>query len=187
MGLSIGEVLQKTISEAHQIFANHKRIRRALDVVVDLGLGYITLGQPTYTLSGGETQRLKIARELGAREAVNTLYILDEPTIGLHMTDVDKLLRVLRALVEKGNTIVVIEHNMDVIRAADYLLEVGPGPGDAGGELLFAGTPEELPKLKRSTPTKPFLQEVLERSIPKKVKTSGKVEAGVKRRINDRG
>ncbi len=156
MGLSIGEILQKTISEAHQIFVHHPRIRKALDVVVELGLGYINLGQPTYTLSGGETQRLKIARELGAREAVDTLYILDEPTIGLHMTDVDKLLRVLRALVDKGNTLIVIEHNIDVLRACDYLIEVGPGPGERGGELLFSGSPGALKKMK-STPTKPFL------------------------------
>ena len=156
-GLSIGEVLQKTMSEAREIFANHSLIKRTLDYVTDLGIGYLTLGQPTHTLSGGEIQRLKLARELGAREAVNTLYILDEPTVGLHMTDVEKLMNVLRKLIDKGNSIVVIEHNLDVITAADHLIELGPGPGEAGGRVIFSGHPYELRKRKVNTPTKDAL------------------------------
>jgi excinuclease ABC subunit A len=156
-GVSIGRLLKSTFAEAYELFANHRLIRRSLSYVLELGLGYLTLGQPTHTLSGGEAQRIKIARELGAREASNTLYVLDEPTIGLHMTDVDRLNQVLRTLVEKGNTVVVIEHNLDIIRGADYLLEVGPGPGSAGGELLFAGTPAELLNSGKKTPTSAFL------------------------------
>ncbi len=152
-GFSLGELLLKTMAEAKEIFANHNKVRRPLSYIDELGLGYLTLGQPTHTLSGGEAQRLKIARELGSREAVDTLYILDEPTIGLHMTDVDKLLRVLRQLVEQGNTVIVIEHSLDVIRAADYLLELGPGPGEKGGNLIFSGTPAELERSPAETPT----------------------------------
>ena len=153
-GFSIGEVLQKTMSEAKEVFQNHALIRRTLNYVCDLGIGYLTLGQPTYTLSGGEIQRLKLARELGAREAVNTLYILDEPTVGLHMTDVEKLMNVIRKLIAKGNSVVVIEHNLDVISAADHLVELGPGPGEAGGRVIFSGTPSELRKKKLETPTR---------------------------------
>ncbi|MCB0323595.1 MAG: excinuclease ABC subunit UvrA [Bdellovibrionales bacterium] len=156
-GLSIGELLQKTFAEARVILSNHRKICRSLDYVLELGLEYLTLGQPTHTLSGGEAQRLKISRELGQREATNTLYILDEPTTGLHMVDVGKLCSVLRKLVAKGNTVVVIEHNLDLIRSADYLLEMGPGPGTAGGKLLFEGTPAALAKYKGHSPTKPFL------------------------------
>ena len=163
-GLSIGEMLQRTMSEAREILANHRLLRRALDYVHELGLGYLTLGQPTHTLSGGETQRLKIARELGLREAEHTLYVLDEPTIGLHMADVDKLLAVLRKLRDKGNTIVIVEHNLDIIRAADYLIEMGPGPGAAGGQLLFEGLPSELMRSKKHTPTKRFLKAASEAS-----------------------
>jgi excinuclease ABC subunit A len=153
-GVSIGELLQKTMSEAREILANHKQVRRTLDYVHELGLGYLTLGQPTHTLSGGEAQRLKIATELGSREAVNTLYILDEPTIGLHMVDVDRLTTVLRKLVEKGNTVLVIEHNLDLIAQADHLLELGPGPGEAGGQILFSGIPDDLVISPQDTPTK---------------------------------
>ena len=156
-GISLGDMLQKTMSEAREILANHRKIRRSLDYVHELGLGYLTLGQPTHTLSGGEAQRLKIAKELGMREAQDTLYILDEPTIGLHMTDVDKLMRVVRQLIDKGNSVVIIEHNLDVIRAADYVIEVGPGPGDAGGQVLFAGTPAELSKFGGRSPTRDCL------------------------------
>jgi excinuclease ABC subunit A len=145
------------MSDAKEIFANHKKIRRLLTYVDDLGIGYLTLGQPTHTLSGGEVQRLKIARELGAREAVNTLYILDEPTIGLHMVDVGRLRGVIGKLIEKGNTVVMIEHNLDIIRSADYLVEVGPGPGERGGEVVFEGTPSELVRSKRGSATKEAL------------------------------
>jgi len=150
-GLTIGEVLQKTMSEAKEIFANHPSVRRSLEYVDDLGVGYLKLGQPTYTLSGGEAQRIKIARELGAREAVDTLYILDEPTIGLHMTDVDKLLGVIRRLIDKGNTVVMIEHNLDVVRVADHLIELGPKPGRAGGRIVFSGSSAELLRADTAT------------------------------------
>jgi len=138
------------MDEALEALTNHKRIKRSLEYVHGLGLGYITLGQPSYTLSGGEAQRLKIARELGAREAVNTLYVLDEPTIGLHMVDIEKLLSVLRLLVEKGNTVVLIEHNLDIIRAADHLIEMGPAAADKGGKIVFTGTPKDLAKGKKT-------------------------------------
>lgn len=157
-GVSIGRLLQMTMDEVREIFKNHPRIRRPLDYVHHLGLGYLTLGQPTYTLSGGEAQRLKIAKELGSREAVNTLYVLDEPTTGLHMNDIDKLLNVLYELISKGNTAVVIEHNLDVIRSADYLIELGPGPGDQGGRVVFSGEPASLLRSKsKDTATKSFL------------------------------
>lgn len=156
-GISIGTLLQKTFREAREILSNHKKISRSLDYVLELGLGYLTLGQPTHTLSGGEAQRLKIARELGLREARNTLYILDEPTTGLHMVDVDKLRVVLDKLVSMGNTVVVIEHNLDIIRSADHLIEVGPGPGEKGGQILFTGSPLALHRSKKKTPTKPHL------------------------------
>ena len=169
-GTSIGELLQRTMSEARNIFANHKTVRRSLDYVNELGLGYLTLGQTTSSLSGGETQRLKIARELGLREARNTLYILDEPTIGLHMTDVEKLLNVLGRLIDKGNTVVLIEHNMDVIKAADYLVEIGPGPGEAGGKLLFCGSPLELSAFSGLSMTKPFIG--AQNLTPKQIKST---------------
>ncbi len=162
-GFSIGDLLQKTFTEARSILSNHSKICRTLDYVLELGLGYLTLGQPTHTLSGGEAQRIKIARELGRRDASNTLYVLDEPTIGLHMVDVEKLLSVLRKLVEKGNTVVVIEHNMDIIRAADYLLEMGPDAGDKGGRILYSGPPKGLSKGSKKTPTKQFLELEVER------------------------
>jgi len=156
-GFSIGELLQCTMAQAREVLSNHKNVRRTLEYVDNLGLGYLTLGQPSHTLSGGEAQRLKIAKELGLREATRSLYILDEPTIGLHMIDVDKLLSVLFRLIEKGNTVVVIEHNLDVLRAADFLVEVGPGPGDAGGEILFSGTPLDLVHAKSNSPTREYL------------------------------
>lgn len=177
-GVSIGKLLQLTMDEVRELFRNHPRIRRPLDFVHHLGLGYLTLGQPTYTLSGGEAQRLKIAKELGSREAVNTLYVLDEPTTGLHMQDVDRLLSVLFELIKKGNTAIVIEHNIDVIRAADYLIELGPGPGELGGRIVFSGAPGSLASSKsKQTATKPFLQlspaELRERASPAVRKSDG--------------
>ncbi len=156
-GVSLGELLKKTMSEAAEILTNHKLVKRTLDYINELGLGYLTLGQPTFTLSGGEVQRLKIAYELGSREARDTLYVLDEPTIGLHMTDVDKLVGVLNKLVNLGNTVVVIEHNLDILRAADYLIEIGPQAGERGGNLLYQGEPIGLKDIKELTPTKKFL------------------------------
>ena len=156
-GISIGALLLQTMDEAMETLKNHRKIRRSLEYVNQLGLGYLTLGQPTHTLSGGEAQRLKIARELGARDAVNTLYVLDEPTTGLHMVDVDKLLNVLELLIEQGNTVVVIEHNLDVIRRADHIIEMGPGPGAKGGKVIFSGSPAKLLKVRKQTPTSRFM------------------------------
>ncbi len=153
-GISLGQLLQKTMTEARGILANHAAVSRALEYVLELGLGYLTLGQPTHTLSGGEAQRLKIARELGKREAKQSIYILDEPTIGLHMIDVERLRKVLQKLVDFGNTVIVIEHNLDIIRSADYLIELGPGPGEAGGRIVFAGAPDTLKSATLDTPTK---------------------------------
>ncbi|HQH26266.1 MAG TPA: excinuclease ABC subunit A, partial [Oligoflexia bacterium] len=175
-GISIGDMLQKTMLEARSILANHKAICRSLDYVVELGLGYLTLGQPTYTLSGGEIQRLKIAREFGLREAVNTIYILDEPTIGLHMNDVDKLRNVLQKLVDRENTVVVIEHNLDLIRSADHLIELGPGAAAAGGRVLFAGHPEALLRASLTTPTRTSLL-TLKRKIKAKKGANGRNSA----------
>lgn len=156
-GYSIADILQRTFREALEVFEHHPKIKKSLDYVLQLGLGYLTLGQPTYTLSGGEAQRLKIARELSTGQASNTLYFLDEPTTGLHMADIDKLLRVLRQLVSRGNTVLVIEHNLDFIAQADHLLELGPGAGDKGGQVIFAGTPAAMLESKVETPTKKYL------------------------------
>lgn len=152
-GYSIGEILKMTISDAYEVFSSYARVKKCLEYAIQLGISYITLGQPSHTLSGGEAQRLKIAKELGSRESKDTLYLLDEPTIGLHMVDVDKLLSVLRQLVSKNNTVLVIEHNMDVMLAADYIIELGPKPGAEGGELLFQGTLADFLKSKKKTPT----------------------------------
>ena len=149
--LSIGDLLKKTISQAKHIMSAHARIYRMLDFVEQLGLGYLTLGQPTFTLSGGEAQRIKIARELGGQTGAGHLYILDEPTVGLHMVDVSKLILMLRELVNRGNTVIVIEHDLEVIGEADHLIELGPEAGQRGGKLLYSGSPRRL--LARKTPT----------------------------------
>jgi len=133
-----------TVDEAVELFANMPRIHRMLKVLQDVGLGYIQLGQSATTLSGGEAQRIKLAKELSKRSTGTTLYILDEPTTGLHFADVEKLLGVLDRLVEAGNSIVVIEHNMDVIQCADWIIDLGPEGGAAGGELIACGSPEDV-------------------------------------------
>jgi excinuclease ABC subunit A len=156
-GLSLGSLFKKTFAEASTIFINHRKIKTPIDNVLALGLEYLTLGQATYTLSGGETQRLKIAKELGTLESTNTIYILDEPTIGLHMSDVKKLINVLNNLTKNNNSIIIIEHNLDVLRLADYIIELGPQAGKKGGTLLFQGTPNELSKIKGKTPTSLYL------------------------------
>ncbi|HEY2945957.1 MAG TPA: excinuclease ABC subunit UvrA [Vicinamibacteria bacterium] len=143
-GLSIADVLDLTVDEALQLFKNHPQIRRALETLADVGLGYIALGQSSPTLSGGEAQRVKLSRELSKRSTGRTLYILDEPTTGLHFDDIKKLLRVLDRLVDAGNTVVVIEHNLDVIKTADHVIDMGPDGGDAGGRIVATGTPEEV-------------------------------------------
>ena len=160
--LSVADVLDLTVDDALQLFKNHPHIRRALETLADVGLGYIALGQPSPTLSGGEAQRVKLSRELSKRSTGRTLYILDEPTTGLHFDDIRKLLRVLDRLVEAGNTVVVIEHNLDVIKTADWVIDLGPEGGDGGGRLVAEGTPEQLTKVKGSC-TGRFLAPLLTR------------------------
>jgi excinuclease ABC subunit A len=159
-GLSIADVLDRTVDEALQLFKNHPQIRKALETLADVGLGYIALGQSSPTLSGGEAQRVKLSRELSKRSTGRTLYILDEPTTGLHFDDIKKLLAVLDRLVEAGNTVVVIEHNLDVIKTADHILDIGPEGGDAGGRLVASGTPEQVAQSPDSH-TGRFLAEIL--------------------------
>ncbi|MHB1864765.1 MAG: excinuclease ABC subunit UvrA [Candidatus Saccharimonadales bacterium] len=149
-GKTISDVLEMTCEQALEFFANIPAISRKLQTLVDVGLGYIELGQPATTLSGGEAQRVKLATELARRPTGRTLYILDEPTTGLHMDDVLKLLNVLHALVDNGNSMVIIEHNLDVIKNADYLIDMGPEGGDSGGQIIAYGTPEEVAKNKAS-------------------------------------
>jgi excinuclease ABC subunit A len=141
---NISEVLEMTVSEALEFFQNIAPLKRKLAVLADVGLGYLRLGQPATTLSGGEAQRVRLSRELGKKSRGNSLYILDEPTTGLHFIDIERLLKVLGGLVEKGNTIIVIEHNLDVIKSADHIIDMGPEGGDEGGSVVAAGTPEKL-------------------------------------------
>jgi len=148
-GKSINDVLNMTIDEAVEFFENIPSLRYKIKTMQDVGLGYITLGQQSTTLSGGEAQRVKLATELTKRDTGNTLYILDEPTTGLHFEDVRVLLEVLNRLVDKGNTVIVIEHNLDVIKTADYIIDLGPEGGERGGEILCEGTPEEIIKSKK--------------------------------------
>jgi excinuclease ABC subunit A len=159
-GKSISDVLNMTIENATQFFEHIPSIHRQIKTLNDVGLGYITLGQQATTLSGGEAQRVKLATELSKRDTGNTFYILDEPTTGLHFEDIRILLDVLNRLVESGNTVLVIEHNMDIIKMADHIIDMGPEGGKGGGEVLFTGTPEELIKEKRSH-TAPFLKKEL--------------------------
>ena len=143
-GKSIYDVLNMTVEEALTFFENVPSIRRKIETLYDVGLSYIRLGQPSTTLSGGEAQRIKLATELSKRSTGKTIYILDEPTTGLHFADVHKLIEILRRLSEGGNTVVVIEHNLDVIKTADYIIDIGPEGGDRGGTVIAQGTPEEI-------------------------------------------
>jgi excinuclease ABC subunit A len=149
-GKNIADVLEMTVDEALEIFENIPRIQRKLQTLSDVGLGYIRLGQPATQLSGGEAQRVKLATELSRRATGRTVYILDEPTTGLHFADIEKLLGVLQRLTDAGNTIIVIEHNLDVIKCADWLIDLGPDGGDRGGMILATGTPEEVAENPRS-------------------------------------
>jgi excinuclease ABC subunit A len=156
----ISEVLNMTVDEALKFFENIPAIKNKLAVLSEVGLGYIKLGQPATTLSGGEAQRIKLSTELSRKSTGRTLYILDEPTTGLHFDDVNKLLKVLTALVDKGNTVIVIEHNLDVIKSADYIIDLGPDGGNSGGEIVATGTPEDVAKNKKSY-TGQYLKKIL--------------------------
>jgi excinuclease ABC subunit A len=162
-GLDIAEILDLTVSQARDLFASVPQIVRVLDTLVAVGLDYLHLGQPATTLSGGEAQRIKLSRELAKRATGKTLYLLDEPTTGLHFDDVRKLLLVLHALVDRGNTVIVIEHNLDVIKTADWIVDLGPEGGDGGGRLVAEGTPEEIAASEASH-TGRYLRPLLERS-----------------------
>nr|HOP39631.1 ATP-binding cassette domain-containing protein [Geobacteraceae bacterium] len=159
-GKTIADVLDMTVSQALQFMENIPRIKNKLTTLEKVGLGYIKLGQSATTLSGGEAQRVKLAKELSKRATGRTIYILDEPTTGLHFHDIAKLLEVLHRLVEAGNTVVIIEHNLDVIKTADYLIDLGPEGGDRGGEVIAVGTPEEVAAVTRSH-TGQFLRKML--------------------------
>lgn len=160
-GKSISDVLDMTVSQSVEFFEHLPRIVKKLKTLDEVGLGYISLGQHATTLSGGEAQRVKLATELSKKDTGKTFYILDEPTTGLHFQDIEHLLDVLQRLVDKGNTVLIIEHNMDVIKVADHVIDIGPEGGNAGGEIIAQGTPEEIAKSKRSFTGK-FLKEELQ-------------------------
>jgi excinuclease ABC subunit A len=147
---NIAEVLDMTVDDAAGFFSNIHSLHVKLQTLQDVGLGYIKLGQPAPTLSGGEAQRVKLASELAKKATGKTIYILDEPTTGLHFADLEKLLYVLKSLVSKGNTVVVIEHNLDVIKNSDWIIDLGPEGGDGGGQIVAVGTPEDIAKEKTS-------------------------------------
>ncbi|HQG43118.1 MAG TPA: excinuclease ABC subunit UvrA, partial [Spirochaetota bacterium] len=159
-GKNIYEVLEMTVDEAYDFFYSIPSIKQKLETLKRVGLGYIKLGQPATTLSGGEAQRVKLSTELSKRATGNTLYILDEPTTGLHFADVAKLIDVLQSLVDKGNTVIVIEHNLDVIKCADWIIDLGPEGGDAGGRIVAEGSPEDIAKIKQSY-TGQFLKKIV--------------------------
>jgi excinuclease ABC subunit A len=159
-GRNIHEVLQMTVEQAAEFFSAVPAIARKLQTLLDVGLGYIKLGQSATTLSGGEAQRVKLSLELSKRDTGRTLYILDEPTTGLHFHDIDLLLRVLHRLRDHGNTVVVIEHNLDVIKTADWVIDLGPEGGEGGGRVIAQGTPEDIASIKASY-TGQYLKNVL--------------------------
>ncbi|MEE8391757.1 MAG: excinuclease ABC subunit UvrA, partial [Anaerolineae bacterium] len=162
-GKNIAEVLDLTVSEALEFFANIPKIQSKLRTLQEVGLEYVRLGQPAPTLSGGEAQRVKLSRELSKRATGRTLYVLDEPSVGLHAADVDKLISVLNRLVDAGNTVVIIEHHPDIIKVADWIIDLGPEGGDAGGEVVAEGTPEQVAQVETSY-TGQFLKQMLERA-----------------------
>jgi excinuclease ABC subunit A len=149
-GRNIADVLDMRIEEALRFFTNHRRIRKIFQTLYDVGLGYMRLGQPSTTLSGGEAQRVKLSSELTKGSAAGTLYIMDEPTIGLHFADISRLLDVINRIVEKGGSFVVIEHHMDVIKTADWVIDLGPGGGEEGGTVMATGTPEDIARVSKS-------------------------------------
>ena len=156
---SISDVLEMRVEEALEFFEDLPRIKRKIKAIHDVGLGYIKLGQQATTLSGGEAQRVKLATELSKVSTGKTIYILDEPTTGLHFEDVRILLGVLNKLVDKGNTVVVVEHNLDVIKTADWIIDLGPGGGEFGGKIIAEGTPEQIVKSKKSLTGKFLMKE----------------------------
>jgi excinuclease ABC subunit A len=173
-GHSISDVLDQTVDEAVETFENVPRIRIKLRTLQDVGLGYIKLGQPSTQLSGGEAQRVKLSTELSRRDTGKTLYILDEPTTGLHYADVERLLHVLHRLVDQGNTVVVIEHNLEVLKTADWMIDLGPEGGDKGGYLVATGTPEQLARNPDSY-TGQYLRPILEKAGTLKAAAKAKV------------
>ena len=160
-GKSIADVLDMTAEEALDFFQNIPRIKRKMQTLCDVGLGYIKIGQTSTTLSGGEAQRIKLATELSKVSTGKTLYILDEPTTGLHIADVNKLIEILQRLTDNGNTVLVIEHNLDLIKTCDYIIDLGPEGGDAGGEVIAVGSPEKICKNTNSY-TGQFLKKYLD-------------------------
>ena len=165
-GKSIYDVLDMTVEEALEFFKNVPKIQNKIQSLYDVGLSYVKLGQPATELSGGEAQRIKLATELSRKSTGKTIYILDEPTTGLHFADVHKLVEILRRLSDGGNTVVVIEHNLDVIKTADYIIDMGPEGGDGGGTVIAQGTPEEICEVKQSY-TGRFLKQYLEKDKDK--------------------
>jgi excinuclease ABC subunit A len=157
-GRSIADILEMTFAEAVQFFSALPRLRRAMELVCTIGLGYLQLGQPSPTLSGGEAQRIKLAKEMIKPANGHALYILDEPTTGLHLADVQRLLDVLQGLVDQGNTVIAIEHNMEIIKAADYIVDMGPEGGDGGGRTVALGSPMEMLKKTRRSHTATYLK-----------------------------
>lgn len=161
-GKNIYDVLEMTVEEGLEFFSAVPKIQRKLQTLYDVGLGYIKIGQPATTLSGGEAQRVKLSTELSRRATGRTIYILDEPTTGLHTADVHRLIEVLHTLVENGNSVLVIEHNLDVIKTADHIIDLGPEGGDKGGMIVAEGTPEEVARVEASY-TGRYLKRILER------------------------
>ena len=158
-----------TVTEAMNFFVAYPNIRKPLSILKEVGLDYLQLGQPAVTLSGGESQRLKIAKELSQIQQKSTLYILDEPTTGLHFKEIDLLLKVLNKLIDAGGSVLVVEHNLDVIRAADYIIDLGPDAGEKGGKIVAIGSPEEVMKSKKSL-TGQYLKKYIDELSPSKGK-----------------
>jgi excinuclease ABC subunit A len=165
-GKNIADTLKMTVDEAKEFFKNIPAIKKKLDILSKVGLGYIELGQSSLTLSGGESQRIKLAKELSKNATGHTLYVLDEPTTGLHYHDVDKLMKILRGLVNKGNTVLIVEHNLDVIKLSDWIVDLGPEGGEKGGEIVAQGTVEDI-ITKKASYTGQYLKEHLGNSSTK--------------------
>jgi excinuclease ABC subunit A len=162
---SIGDVFRMTVEEAVPVFHAFPKIARPLKILEDIGMGYITLGQASNTLSGGEAQRIKLAYELGKESHGKTLYVLDEPTTGLHFIDVEKLIQILHRLVDMGNTVITIEHNLDIVKDADYLIDLGPEGGAEGGRIVACGSPFEVAQDGKRSHTARFLREYLSNGL----------------------